>query len=108
MSLKETMASFLAENSSELESAFFHEGITDYGDYPEMEEELQQVGIDFECVEQEGGEGEGEHYHTVYKFTKGKETVFVKFDGWYQSYNGSEMTDYKIVTPQQKVITVYE
>jgi hypothetical protein len=108
MSLKETIESFLAENSSELESAFFHEGITDYGDYPEMEEELQQAGIDFECVEQEGGEGEGDQYHTVYKFTKGAEEVFVKFHGWYASYHGSEMNGYNIVTPKQKVITVYE
>lgn len=108
MSLKETLEKFLEENSSDLESAFFHESITDYGDFPEMEEELQQAGIAFECVEQEGGEGEGDQYHTVYKFTKGSEEVFVKFHGWYASYHGSEMNGYKIVTPKTIEVLVYE
>ena len=108
MSLKETLEKFLDENSSELESAFFHESITDYGDFPEMEEELQQAGTAFECVEQEGGEGEGDQYHTVYKFTKGSEEVFVKFHGWYASYHGSEMNGYKIVAPRKVEITIYD
>ena len=108
MSLKEAVKKFLEENSSDLEAAFFHENITDYGDYPELEEELQQAGIAFECVEQEGGEGEGDHYHTVYKFSKDSEDIFVKFSGWYASYHGSEMNDYRIVTPKKVEIIIYD
>jgi hypothetical protein len=118
MSLKETVQGLLDETSDHvLEQAFFHEGISDEWALDDEDDQdsvdgvskaLNEGGIDFECVEQEGGEGEGDQYHTVYKFTKGAEVVFVKFHGWYASYHGSEMNGYDIVTPKQKVITVYE
>ena len=117
MSLKDIVQTMLDSTSdSDLESGFFHEEITD-GYYDKDDEEngivlaekhLSDNSVKFECVEQHGGEGEGEDFYTVYKFTKGDEAVFVKFQGWYQSYNGSEMTGYNFVTPKQFMVTVYE
>ena len=69
---------------------------------------LNDAGIKFECVEQEGGEGEGDVYYTVYKFTKDDEEQFVKFNGWYASYHGSEMNDYAFVVPKKVEVIVYE
>ncbi len=117
MSLKDTIKALFDETSdSILEQGFFHEEISsDYEGYEEDEESIDGLSkaltiaqVSFECVEQHGGEGEGENYYTVYQFTKGCETVFVKFQGWYQSYNGSEMTGFAFVQPVQKMVTVYE
>jgi hypothetical protein len=118
MSLKETVQGLLDETSDHiLEQAFFHEGISDEWALDDEDDQdsvdgvsksLGEAGIAFECVEQEGGEGEGDQYWTVYKFTKGSDEVFVKFAGWYASYHGSEMNDYKIVTPKKVEITVYD
>lgn len=66
------------------------------------------AGFDWEIVADVGGEGEGETYYKVYKFTKGGEDYFVKFDGSYYSYDGATYDDYCFVNPKQKTITVYE
>lgn len=57
-----------------------------------------------------GGEGDGEECWTVYKFKHGQfeEEVFIKFDGWYQSYNGSEYQEFFAVKPVDRVVTFYE
>jgi len=111
MSLKDTIKGLLDEaGHNTLQSAFFHEEIDcGYGDDDDLDlgNELRNLGVAFECVEQHGGEGEGEDFFTVYQFTKGNEVVFVKFQGWYQSYNGSEMTGWAFVTPKQVMVTVY-
>jgi hypothetical protein len=110
MSLKDTIKEFLDSTSdSDLQSAFFHEEIDcGYSDDDELGDELRNKSVAFECVEQHGGEGEGEDFYTVYKFTKGDETVFVKFQGWYQSYNGSEMTGWAFVTPKTVEVVIYD
>lgn len=65
-----------------------------------------------ECVEvqQHGGEGEGERWYVVYHFVE--HDVYVRVDGWYQSYEGTDFYDgwdcCKEVRPKEKVITVYE
>lgn len=60
-----------------------------------------------ESVESFGGEGEGEKYYEVYSFDNGKEKVFIKFNGWYASYNGAEFQDWFFVEPEEKTIIVY-
>jgi len=64
--------------------------------------------LTIECVEAYGGEGGGETYYSVYSFEKDAETVYLKFDGWYQSYHGSEFESYFEVTPVEKTITIYK
>lgn len=63
----------------------------------------------FKPVASFGGEGKGDQYWCVYEFVGHQgEVAYVKFYGWYQSYNGSEYSDYKFVTPQEKTVVVYE
>lgn len=54
-----------------------------------------------------GGEGEGDDYWSVYSFTKGTEKVYVQFDGWYASYNGSEYNEWFFVVPKEVMVTQY-
>lgn len=64
--------------------------------------------ITFTELDRYGGEGQGDEYWSVYEFTKGYESWIVRFNGWYQSYNGAGFTDWKFVTPKRKEVTVYE
>lgn len=64
--------------------------------------------FNFTLVDQHGGEGEGEDYWTVYSFTDNKDTIYVKFQGWYQSYSGSELSEWKFVEPKERMVTFYE
>lgn len=50
-----------------------------------------------------GGEGEGDQYWSVYSFARGDVKVYLKFDGWYQSYNGSEFTERFWVVPKEVI-----
>lgn len=86
--------------------SFFDE----YYDIQDMidEGEIPLNDWEVEQVQQFGGEGEGDQFWVVFSFTKDGETKYVKFYGWYESYNGTEYEGYKFVTPQEKVITVYE
>jgi len=63
-----------------------------------------------EAVTQVGGEGQGDEWYIIFYFTD--HNVYLKCDGYYQSYNGTEFYDgwgdcYE-VKPQEKTITVYE
>lgn len=69
---------------------------------------LTEAGIVCNYEDNYGGEGQGDDYWSVYSFTRGDEKVYVKFDGWYASYNGAEFTDWFFVEPKEKVITVFE
>lgn len=68
------------------------------------------MNVSFEFIDHYGGEAQGSDYWTVYKFTDNNtgEEVYIKFDGWYASYNGAEYTDCFVVQPKEKTITVYE
>lgn len=74
----------------------------------EFYHQLDGAEITYKKEDHCGGEGQGEEYWTVYSFTKNGETVYIKFDGYYQSYDGSTYDDWSFVTPVQKTITVYE
>jgi len=64
-------------------------------------------GITYKLVQDVGGEDMGSTYYSVYQFTKDDQEVFVKFDGWYASYDGASYEEYLFVTPQQVVVTKY-
>ena len=81
------------------------------------EEELETLsnlrtnGLSWNKVKSHGGgEGDGEECWTVYKFKHDQFNgeVFIKFDGSYQSYSGSEYDDFYIVTPVERMVTFYE
>lgn len=47
-----------------------------------------------ENVDSFGGEGMGDQYWSVYKFIKGDDVCYVKFDGYYASYSGAEFDEW--------------
>jgi hypothetical protein len=69
---------------------------------------IDMKGWAYADVDQYGGEGQGDDYWLVYSFEKDGQKLLVKFQGWYDSYNGAEYSEYKVVTAQEKTITVYE
>ena len=115
MGLKQEIEKLIAEtNGDGVERAFFLNDvgeITEDGGYNDelakFKQALRKAGISYEEEAQHGGEGEGEDFWTVYSFTKGGEKVFVQFDGWYQSYNGPEYTEWFFVEPKEVVVTQY-
>jgi hypothetical protein len=76
-----------------------------------QQEWLEQNSLPtWEEVDQEGGEDQGSHWHSV-KYFKDHD-VYIKVTGWYSSYNGTDFEDWDSacneVCPQQKIITVWE
>jgi len=59
-------------------------------------------------VEQVGGEDEGSTWYSIKHFVD--HDVYIRTDGYYQSYNGTDFHDGHghVVTPQQRTITVFE
>jgi hypothetical protein len=55
----------------------------------------------------EGSEDVSENW-TVFKFTFGYEVTYIKFDGYYASYDGETFTGMFEVSPKEKTIIVYE
>lgn len=93
----------------------FHSGefkLKDYDwDYPSVKDfkrQLAEAKISFELVDRYGGEDQGSDYWSVYSFTDGMQAVFIKFDGWYASYDGSTYEEFYEVQPVEKTVTVFE
>ena len=72
---------------------------------PEFLDALKLLG-DFELVDGYGGEGFGERYWSVYHFKT--HDIFIKFDGWYQSYRGSEFEKMFQVVPEEVTVIKYK
>lgn len=84
--------------------------LDDYG--PDSYYKIDAGTFDFlksaECVDSYGGESQGEEYYSTWKFvSKEDEVAYVKFDGSYLSYSGSEFDDYFFVEPKQVEVTQY-
>jgi len=80
---------------------------------PSISTEIAQAGpldgYKVECVDQHGGEGQGDTIYAVYSVEKdGKQLGFFKAHGWYASYDGATLEDICEVTPREKTITVYD
>lgn len=93
----------ILNNDPEIENWMYYE--------PTRENTIQNLkseGISYQEEDSFGGEGQGDQYWSVFSFSKeGEETLYVRFYGWYTSYNGAEYEGYKFVKPYEKVITVY-
>jgi hypothetical protein len=112
MSLKAKVQELLDSAERSIEREFFNSEFRDDEwsgyDSDEMTEFKAAViaeGISFKHEENYGGEDMGSEYWSVYSFTNGTETVYVKFDGYYQSFDGStyECFDFVKPTPVQKI-----
>ena len=69
---------------------------------------LLNAGITFKEVDRYGGEDMGSDYWSVYSFSDGMQVVFIQFQGWYASYEGSTYEEFYEVQPVEKTITVFE
>lgn len=80
--------------------------------YKVQEKEFMvSLGVgEWEKVAQHGGEGQGDEWYSIKYFKD--HNVYLKCDGYYQSYNGTEFydgwNDVYEVKPEQKTITVFE
>jgi hypothetical protein len=89
-------------------ASFMEEDFKYYEEGQVLESALNFKGIEFEVEHHHGGEGQGEDYYTVYKFTrKGEDPVYVKFQGYYYSYDGSTFQDWFFVEPREVLVTQY-
>lgn len=116
MSLENKIKELLNEADSEVFQSFFQSEFNeedngwDDDSVVEFRQELRKNKIKFEHVDCFGGEGMGEDYWSVYKFESedtSDDFVYVKFQGWYQSYNGSEYTEWYFVRPRQVMNTEF-
>jgi len=99
---------FESDANNEAAAAFMDGNIEYYEDAQKVESFLQFKGIDTELEHHHGGEGEGENYYAVYKFTrKGEDPVYVQFQGWYRSYDGSTYDSWFFVEPREVLVTQY-
>ena len=103
----------LLDNNIDIQRSFFE------SDHPQKSKYLvvgdledvfldraDDIGVTFEHMANHGGEGDGDQYWSVYKFHKGSDSVFVKFNGSYASYDGSCYDEWYFV--QGKVVEVVE
>jgi hypothetical protein len=65
------------------------------------------LNIQYEFVDNHGGEGEGEEYWSVFKFTQESASVYAQFNGSYQSYDGADFDEFFFVKPKAVVVTQF-
>jgi len=111
---KDTIASMINDAGHGIQWEFFKSETPKISKWTKEDDEeylfvkaAEAQGISYTHVDNYGGEGQGDEYWSVYEFTRGKDNVYVKFSGWYQSYNGSEYDEYFFVEPKEKVVTEY-
>jgi hypothetical protein len=92
------------ENSHQTTSEWFDDEVI------EAISALRTNGLNWTQVKTYGGhEGDGEECWSVYKFYNSEDDVaYIKFDGYYQSYNGSEYQEFYVVEPVDRMVTFYE
>lgn len=112
--LKDKVVALLAVVDTEVLRAFFHGAVHakelawDSDEVSAFRKVLTDEGITFEQADRYGGEDQGSDYWSVYSFTDGMEVVFIQFQGWYASYEGSTYQEFYEVQPVEKTITVFE
>ena len=112
--LKETVQVLLDEAGSDVVFGFFQSDEPEINKWTEEGSETEVfvnkakgLNIEYEQAASHGGEGEGEDYWSVYKFTQGTESVYVKFSGSYQSYSGSDYDEWFFVDPKVVEVTQF-
>lgn len=113
MSLKEQIKEILNNADNDILREFFHSEINDNitwdsEEVTDFRKKLSDVGIKFEHVDNYGGEEMGRECWSIYSFHDEAHVVYVKFDGWYESYNGSEYEEWFFVEPRQVQVTQFE
>lgn len=84
--------------------------IIDIGVAAVCHEDFNKNELPLKLVHEVGGhEGDGEYAERVFEHDNDGEKIYVKFTGFYSSYDGTDWdSDFAMVTPREKMITVYE
>ena len=82
-------------------------GIDIENDDIEQINKINNLNIKSQFVKQFGGEGKGDDYYSIFRFYNDFEELFVKFDGYYSSYDDSSFSSWFYVYPEQVLITEY-
>lgn len=96
----ENYVNFVTLENSKFEE--FKQNVKNKDIYQEKEEDFDKffnIIEDSVCVSHVGGEGKGDNYNSVYFFPKAG--MYIQFQGYYQSYNGSTYTDMYLVEPKE-------
>lgn len=106
--LKAKVKKLLDSAGSDTKESFFESRFDEeYGKYDNEEEiafktAFQSSGIAYNFEDNYGGEDCGSEYWSVYKFTKDGESIYVKFEGSYYSYDGSTFDEWYFAKPVPK------
>ena len=92
-------------NYTDIERSFFYEDVNEKEINEFLDNEESKFIEGMEVIDTYGGEGMGENYWVVWYFPT--VDIYVKFYGWYQSYEGSEYEDMELVEPREVVVTKY-
>lgn len=111
--IKAIIESRLFEDNDNGPEQYMHQDMHDcntivsyYEDYPqEFIEKIKELGP-IKLVHRYGGEGRGDEYWKVYHFIN--HDVYIKFDGFYQSYEGAEYKEMFEVKPVEVTKTEYQ
>jgi hypothetical protein len=112
--LTDKVHELLREADNEVKDAFHKGDLSskgydwDYKIVKDFRKQLTEAAISFELVDRYGGEEQGIEYWSVYSFSDGMQVVFIKFDGWYASYDGCTYKEFYEVQAVEKTMTVYE
>ena len=66
--------------------------------------------FEYKGVDSYGGEDQGSDFYSVILIRNPDdhdEQYYIKFQGWYASYDGAEYHNWSFVGPRQKTITIY-
>lgn len=113
--LLQVVKNLISDSSTDIKNALFNDDFSiefnkwDTDEESEFKSKVHLLGIDMSSVYHYGGEGEGEgeDYWTVWKFTKDDNSVYFKFQGYYQSYDGATYNEYILVEPKEVLVTQY-
>ena len=105
--LKEVVSVILGNTDNEVLREMFHSEISentkwDSVDVTTFRESLKKEGITLKHEDNYGGEDMGSEYWSVYSFEKSGAIIYVKFDGYYYSYNGSTFDEWYFCKPVPK------
>lgn len=92
---------FQSEATNAEDDIKYSEGLSDFT------KACKEAQVNYKYEDSFGGEGQGDDYWSVYSFTDGTDKVYVKFNGWYASYNGSEYTEWFFVEPKKVEVVQY-
>lgn len=116
MTFEQTLVDYFNSNQSVATEAM-HAGLTiSYVPWKQTEPVLTEfgefaepLGLSIKLVDNYGGEDQGSTYYAVYQFSKaGEQDVYIKFHGWYASYDGATFGDFKVVQPKQVIKIEFE